>query len=734
MRATVILGVVSLLLLGFIVFFERGSLSTSEREGRKGRILEAFVRDRVDRIEIQRKGVTTVIERQEANPEATDLFENTGGYRVAAPYKAPADRDTVDSLLAALEWIAPRRSLGEASTEDLAKFGLDKPRYRVSFVVGRTRLGFSIGAPSSDGTGAYLLTTDDKRAYVIGKDLVEALDREPTDYHTKALHDGVASFTTEKLSLRDASGESVIQKKNDLLWLQRPEPVLASEPALVEVVNALDALKATRLAAEKAGNLADYGLATPSLTLMVDSKTFDPGQKDKSRIEHLELRVGKACASHAGESYVRANQGSIMCAADADLAKLRKTPAELRESRLLVLDDAEIRTIEIRSGKRELRVEEGKDSARRYRVLADGREVQSGDVDETALSDWLKLLRGAVAEAYEDDPSVSTGAPVTTLRFERGKDKPAYEVQLGRVQGERVAVARGGEKVVAWYGKNVLDLATISGVRFRKPRLLEEDAGALTKLTIRGVDRTTEVVVKRGERFVLEEPTAVHGSEAERSAVDEIARLSAKLEAVRFVADGPAPEHGLGQPSYVLQTVFKSGKTHTLKLGAAADEGRYAQLDAEPAVFIAANALVRQLETPLVSRSALAVPLEQLGRFTITSGGTTLRVEPEAGAFVAVTGAGRDPKLGEALARSIATLRAVRVTAYGKAAADEGMNEPALRVAIQLAGDAKGERTFTIGAAAGSEPDAGYHARRSDLDVGFVVPKSALEALRPPKP
>ena len=53
-RTSIILGGVALVLLAFIVFFERGSVSTRERQERKGQILDTFVRDRVTRIVIQR--------------------------------------------------------------------------------------------------------------------------------------------------------------------------------------------------------------------------------------------------------------------------------------------------------------------------------------------------------------------------------------------------------------------------------------------------------------------------------------------------------------------------------------------------------------------------------------------------------------------------------------------------------------------------------------------------------
>ncbi|HKU42551.1 MAG TPA: DUF4340 domain-containing protein, partial [Polyangiales bacterium] len=658
------------------MFFERGSLSTTEREGRKGRVLEAFVRERVDRLEIQRKGVTTVLVRKElaANDDTLAGLENAG-YHVEKPYAAKADRDAVDSLLGSLEWITPRRSLGQASKEDLARFGLDKPRYRVSFEAGRERRSFSIGFPSSDGSGAYMYTPDDQRAYVIGKDVVEALDHDPEYFHTKELHSGVSVYSIEKLKL----GDTLLQKRAEQFWIERPEPVLASEPAVVEIGNALDALKATRFVAEKPAQLASYGLDKPRLQLTLESKVYDG--KDKSHAEHIELRVGNACAGHAGESYVSGAGGAVMCANDADLAKLQKPAAELREKRLLVLEDGDIRSCQLQAGKLQLSVEE-KDDGHRYQLSSDGREQSAGEADGNALSDWWKTLRALSAETLEDDPNVALGPVQLVATFARGKDKPAYVIQLGRVAGDRVAVLRGGEKLVAWYPKRALDALGLSVARFRKTKLLDEDPAAFTKLTVRAAGKPVEVVTKQGDRYVLESPAVT----AERSSVDEAVRLLAKLEAVRFVADAAAPEHQLNAPAWTVQ-LEAAGKSHSLRIGASADDGRYAQLDADPAVFILAPALLRQLEAPLVSRGALAVPLEQQGSVEVAAGSSKQKLEPS-----------------DQRARALATLRAAKVLAYGKAQAAEGMDKPQLRVTVQLKGDATGTRTVLIGNAVGPEP------------------------------
>src|SRR5690606_28332719 len=86
----------------------------------------------------------------------------------------------------------------------------------------------------------------------------------------------------------------------------------------------------------------------------------------------------------------------------------------------------------------------------------------------------------------------------------------------------------------------------------------------------------------------------------------ELAARLASLEAVRFDADSPEPRHGLGEPRAVLEIELspegdhghshgpEGGEhvRHRLVLGATADDGVFAQLDDDPAVFVVADALL----------------------------------------------------------------------------------------------------------------------------------------------
>jgi hypothetical protein len=720
-RTRIVLFTLALGLLVFIVFFERGTLSTSEREGRKGRVLDSFVRDRVDRVEVQRKGVTTLLTRV---PVKDDDPLAIGGWRVEKPYAAAADQASVDSLLGALEWIEARRSLGTLSSKELESFGLNKPRYRIAFVVGRERVAFSLGGAAADG-GAYLKLEAKGMVYVVGKDVVEAFDHQPSDFHSKELHEGVSMLTLVKLQLLDASGERTIERKDGWQRLTSPFVSLAATPAVTALMSGLDGLRASRFIDSASNKLDDYGLATPGFTLNLDSKVFDKAAKDKTRIEHLALRVGSPCHGHAGESYLRVNAGPIFCAADAELAALHKRADELAETRLLPLEDSEIHGVQIRIGQSELVLEEA-DKAMRYRLLEQGREVKRGTADPTALAEWYKALRAVSVERFE--VARAQHAESVTATFDRGKGLAKYSVRLIDDPAGLLAL-RMDETQLLHVPPSARDLLSISAARLRPKRVIDENEARFTKLVLTSPGNVVESVIKRANGYELSGPCI---AAAQRSTVDDILRLASKLDVVRYVADIASPAHGFNAPYRSLRLEYgndATAKVHTLVLGAAlGDEGRFARLAGDPAVFLISNALAQKLEEPLVSRDALALPFDQLVSFELGSNAGRVRVERRDGAFVMAGAREPDPARAERLARALATLHATRASSYGAPALAEGLEHPELRVSAKL--NAGNDVTLLFGATPKPAPaGAAVFVRRSGLDVSFQVPRDKLDAL-----
>ncbi|MET0385010.1 MAG: DUF4340 domain-containing protein [Polyangiales bacterium] len=606
-RTSIVLLAIAAALAAFILFFERGSLSTTEREGRRGRVLESFVRAKVKRIELQRRGITTVLVHVDPNPD--DQFD-AGGWRVEAPYKAKADQALVDELLGALEYADARRSLGDASKDELEQFGLVRPRYRVSFVAGEQRTSVSVGLPAADNVGSYLTVRDQPGVYVVGRELLDALEHVAEDYHDKNLHEGVSIHTLERLSIASAETPErrAARHADDFLWLEQPYVGLASYPELNTFLNDVDVLKASRYIADAASSA--YGLEAPRFTLVIDSKVYDAAAKKKGerKQERLDLRVGGPCVDHAGESYLQVNQGLVFCIADAEWKKLDRPSDALREVRLLPVDDSAISSVQVHAGPRELTLQTN-EQATRYRVTDNGREVKNDVADPEALTAWYAALRETKIvgfDALEQTQRDQLAQHGFTATFARGKNQPPYTLRLVPLSDGSVIASRLDEAALLKLPPAAAELLAPSGARFRKKRVIDEDESKFTTLALQRPGQLVERAVKDaagGYSIVL--PVA---GPADRAAVDELLRVISKLDAVRFVADSPLREHGLADPIRVVDVDYKdplNKKVHTHRLligapvSAVGDEGRYARLMEDPAVFVLPPAVINKLDVSL---------------------------------------------------------------------------------------------------------------------------------------
>jgi hypothetical protein len=121
-RTTIILGVVAVVMAAFILVFERDTITSREMDDRKGHLLQRFVRERVEKLEIERDGEKIVLVKEPGDEEGFD--EST--WRLTQPWKAKADTTTVDSLLGTLEWIDAKRTLENISQADRKRFGFNK--------------------------------------------------------------------------------------------------------------------------------------------------------------------------------------------------------------------------------------------------------------------------------------------------------------------------------------------------------------------------------------------------------------------------------------------------------------------------------------------------------------------------------------------------------------------------------------------------------------------------------
>jgi hypothetical protein len=168
-RVPLILLVVALVLLGYVLAFERGRPGRTEIEARSGLLVEGLVRDRITRIRIASGDARTVLRRE------GEGFDET--WTVEEPQESPADPEKVEDYVRNWEFSVAVRTLQSPSDEDRAQFGTDDPAGEVTFEMDRAsvRVTLASGAPV-DG-GGYVQIDDEPAISVVGKDVVELFHR-----------------------------------------------------------------------------------------------------------------------------------------------------------------------------------------------------------------------------------------------------------------------------------------------------------------------------------------------------------------------------------------------------------------------------------------------------------------------------------------------------------------------------------------------------------------------------
>ena len=732
MRTSIILAVIAVLMLAFIVLFERDTLTSTELARREGRVLTSFVRKRVSEIEIAR-GDELVVLHREPDPESQD--GSLGLWHVKEPMEAMADEDAVDILLGELEWMDARRRLESITAEDRKRFGLVTPKITVRYQVGATTGQLKVGALSPMTDGHYVQAQDPGTAYVVGKDLFEALDHAPAHYHTKELHDGLLLMTVLRLELVQGERKFEIEKRGDRFWLTRPVVGWASRPALEAIVDSLDALRAKRFIASKltAAETKGFGFDTPRLSLAIGKKTMveeteaDGPMRFEERM--VRFRLGAACRQHEGESFfIVGDEGPVMCVADDELAPVLEAIDGLREQRLLPLPDDAIDAVEITEGKAVLRVTKDQGDASidkrwKYALQGGSGSHHKGVAEENTVSGWFAFLRAAEATAYDQgDAEGPLGKIAVQVEFQRGASKPPYTLVVYD-EATRLLVRRGDERQLTAYPKDVFASLHASAAPFRNRRLLTLEGSAIASIRV-AREQTVEVITRGSDgEYQVQAPVEV---KADRVLVQEALRMLAGLEVLQFIADAPVREHGLSSPSLTVdfeaRVEDESGlRNHHLVVGAETVGGHYGQLDDDPTVFIVPTTLVSKLRSPLASRTSIAVPIADIERITVTTAGkgqcTLVR---KGGAFAFDRAEPSDAAAD--LAEAVATVRARDVAPYGQVLS---VQDAETTVTIQSAGDTPEVRLLL-----GAETDEHLvPAARADVPLTFLMSHGDAKAI-----
>jgi hypothetical protein len=604
------LSLVAALLLAYVLVFERTSVTSKERSARAGRVLVSFVRDKVERLTVQRKGTTVVLVRK---PQSDGTF---AGFRVLEPYLAKADDDAVDQVLGELEWLSAKRTLDAISKEDEARFGLAAPRYRVRFQAGRDQHTLAIGQADVHGDSVYVRVDHEPRAYVVPKSVVEVLDHEPGHFRDKQLFPELTVAWAQKLDVEHGAGAQHVSKQAGRWWLSTAPKVYADGKRIDELLHTLSELRAAHYLEP-----SEYAAATSALASSAARVTVvvvpDETREDK-QAKTLTLVFAGPCAGHPGERYARAEAGSsarapsteagggsagaLVCVSASDLSPFELGSAPLREPRLFSADVSAVESFVLAAGKRRLALAR---DGERWKTQSGSAAESVGSVDREAVEAWLADL--AAARAVRFGPATEFQA-VGSLALELADDK-REQLAFGALNelGE-LPVKRGDEPALVLFSAGVFDRLQPSAGRFASLELWSaRQPSEVLRVEASAGGRERVTALDAGQ-WRLADAGVAPASTLDSERVRELVRALVDFRARSYVSDQPRPGHGVGVEAHGvsarepprdvtrIKLGLRDGSVLSLEIGGATDRGAYARVDGRSIVEVGAEVVAAIVE------------------------------------------------------------------------------------------------------------------------------------------
>jgi hypothetical protein len=391
----------------------------------------------------------------------------------------------------------------------------------------------------------------------------------------------IAEDQFKSISLKKTAGDTtVVQKSAAGKWeIAQPKPLPADQDSVASLVSTLSALTSDRLIEESTTDLAQYGLASPALEVVVtkkDGKTED-------------LLVGDDTPT-GGSTFVKLkNDPRIFSVSSGVKSSLDKSSKDLRDKRLLTFDSDKLTRVELIS--KGPAIEFGKNNQNEWQIL----KPKPLRADGSQVEDLVRKLKDAKMDT-EADPAKSVSAFATgtrvavvtvadssgtqTLEVRKDKDKNYYAKSsvLDTIYKTNADIGDGLDK----------DLDS-----FRNKKLFDFGFNEPTKLT---VNKTT--YEKSGEKWMSA------GKEMDSASVQAVIDKLRDLSSTKYL------DAGSGETVIELAVTSGDGKRNEkvtiMKQGAL----HIAKRENEPSVYELDSNAVEELQKTASEVKAAAPPTD----------------------------------------------------------------------------------------------------------------------------
>ena len=260
-RSTLVAALVLFLLAGYVYWLQQNGA----RNGSAHTVFDVDM-DAIVRVEIRRDGEEGVIVAREG-----------GTWRVLSPISAAADASEIELVIENLATMTLVRAIPIEATTDRAAFGLETPHLEVRFVnVAGTESGLRFGKDTLTPANQYAERIDDGAVLIIASVLSNNLGKSSWDLRDKAIFPGDENVEAKHISVRRPEDRLVLEREDAHWVVTTPPRARAHHFEVSGFVSRVRRAEMVDIAAEKAGDLSEYGLASPRLVLRIELADGEP--------------------------------------------------------------------------------------------------------------------------------------------------------------------------------------------------------------------------------------------------------------------------------------------------------------------------------------------------------------------------------------------------------------------------------------------------------------------------
>lgn len=203
-------------------------------------------------------------------------MEGEAGWQMAAPINVKADAKEIRTMLDALHLLKVAEFTKDGDI-NLAEYGLEIPRIRVTLQLGDESQELLVGADIPDTTRVYVKPAAFDAVYAVNREIVSTLNKRVFDLRDKRVIDFQRTATNRfEIQRRGATKISCTKDPKGDWQIDEPVALKADAEVVDDVLFGVDALKAIEFVAEQPKSLDRYGLDFPFIKISFFTPDAEP--------------------------------------------------------------------------------------------------------------------------------------------------------------------------------------------------------------------------------------------------------------------------------------------------------------------------------------------------------------------------------------------------------------------------------------------------------------------------